>query len=168
MLQVIARYPVLVDGRVLSFVAAVALAVVSIVTSGDVASATVNINGRGGGGYRWPVRSLLFVRRVGADRRSVMRYAPAMAQQLVVLHQRDHLARAERSRLVTQTRPTRHSFRKEIPMPTLTNMKLLALSFPLNPKAVTAATAAVALVAGLLLGPDSASAHFNIGTRGGR
>jgi len=45
MSQVIARFPVLVDGRVLSFVAAVALAVVSLVVSGDPAAAKGAIYG---------------------------------------------------------------------------------------------------------------------------
>jgi len=45
MSQVITRFPVLVDGRVLSFVAAVALAVVSLVVSGDPAAAMGAIHG---------------------------------------------------------------------------------------------------------------------------
>ena len=47
MSQVITRFSVLVDGRVLSFVAAVALAVVSLVVSGDPAAAKFIIGGRG-------------------------------------------------------------------------------------------------------------------------
>ena len=45
MSQMIARYPVLANGRVLSFVAAVALAVVSLVVSGDPAAAGFGIHG---------------------------------------------------------------------------------------------------------------------------
>ena len=44
MSQVISRFPVL-DSRVLSFVAAVALAVVSLVVSGDPAAAVGAIHG---------------------------------------------------------------------------------------------------------------------------
>jgi hypothetical protein len=47
MSQVIARFPVLVDGRVVAFVVAVALAVVSLVVSGDPAAAGAVIGGRG-------------------------------------------------------------------------------------------------------------------------
>jgi hypothetical protein len=46
MSQVIARFPVLADGRVLGFVAAAALAVLSFVASGDAASAQINIGSR--------------------------------------------------------------------------------------------------------------------------
>jgi hypothetical protein len=45
MSQVIARFPVLADGRVLGFVAAAALAVLSFIAGGDAASAQSNITG---------------------------------------------------------------------------------------------------------------------------
>jgi hypothetical protein len=47
MSQVITRFPILVDARVLSVAAAVALAVVSLVASGDPAAAMDIIGGGG-------------------------------------------------------------------------------------------------------------------------
>ena len=46
MSQLFARYPVLTDSRVLSLVAAVALALVTLVASGDPAAAGLVIHGR--------------------------------------------------------------------------------------------------------------------------
>ena len=44
MAQLIARYPVLIDSRVLTLVAAVALALVTLVASGDPAAAGLVIH----------------------------------------------------------------------------------------------------------------------------
>jgi hypothetical protein len=73
-----------------------------------------------------------------------MRHTPALAQQLVALHQRDLTTQAAQSRLVAQTRSTSSSSsRKELPMSILIAVQSLVQGFLLSPRAASMAAGAV-------------------------
>ena len=88
-----------------------------------------------------------------------MSYVPSTIQRVAILRQRELLAEAEYARLVAQARSSnRPSSRKEISMPTLIAVKSLVQSLLLSPRAAGIAAVVLALVAGLLLGPQGADA----------
>jgi hypothetical protein len=105
--------------------------------------------------------------RSSATKEPPMQYAPALTQRVAALHQRDLLAQADHDRLVAQAHSTtRPSSRKAFSMPTLSAIRSLVQSLRLSPRAASIAAVAIALVAGLVLGPDAVDAKVIIS--GGR
>jgi len=101
-----------------------------------------------------------------------MLLSPALASYLTTFHQRDlHLAAAQARLSHQAVASTSDSValprqpRRTTPMSSLKSLAIIALS---HPRAVAAATAAVALVASVLLGTGDASASYSVGGRGGR
>jgi hypothetical protein len=85
--------------------------------------------------------------------------SPVLTYQAAALHQRDLRAAAAHFRLVAKSQlATSSSPREVISLPPLITVWSLVPSLLISPRAASIAGVALALVAGLLLGPDGADA----------